>query len=59
MGTTKLMIEHLPILKSTGVTSSCNTHLMLDMGSNLGYYSLLAASRGYDVVSFEASPDTA
>ena len=60
VGTTKLMMEHLPTLKSsTDITSLCNIHLVLDMGSNLGYYSLLAASRGYDVVSFEASPDTA
>jgi len=38
---------------------SCNIDLVLDLGSNLGYYSLLAASRGYNVISFEASPDTA
>ena len=38
---------------------SCSIDLVLDLGSNLGYYSLLAASRGYNVISFEASPDTA
>ena len=37
----------------------CSIDLVLDLGSNLGYYSLLAASRGYNVISFEASPDTA
>ena len=42
-----------------GKVESCNIDLVLDLGSNLGYYSLLAASRGYNVISFEASPDTA
>ena len=42
-----------------GSDESCNIDLVLDLGSNLGYYSLLAASRGYNVISFEASPDTA
>ena len=36
-----------------------NQYLAVDLGSNLGYYSLLLASRGVHVISFEASPDTA
>lgn len=62
-GTTRLFAEHLPALRGgddgEGAARPCGTNLVLDLGSNLGYYSLLAAARGYDVVSFEASPDTA
>ena len=74
-GTTRLVESLLPIkhddynhgdeiIDSTakyvgGSDESCNIDLVLDLGSNLGYYSLLAASRGYNVISFEASPDTA
>jgi len=73
-GTTRLVESILPIksISNNGIENtndhnvdvdgkeeSCNIDLVLDLGSNLGYYSLLAASRGYDVISFEASPDTA
>lgn len=34
-------------------------YVAVDLGSNLGYYSLLLAKRGMHVISFEASPDTA
>lgn len=58
--TTKLVTNSLPLLTlPSTLASSCDINFVLDMGSNLGYYSLLAASRGYNVVSFEASPDTA
>ena len=51
------LFEHLRPYKSD---FSCKRFdLVLDLGSNIGYYSLLASSRGYDVISFEASPDTA
>ena len=72
-GTTRLVERLLPLksgdyndvenegtaVKDVGGEESCSTNLVLDLGSNLGYYSLLAASRGYNVISFEASPDTA
>jgi len=74
-GTTRLVESLLPLksgnngIESNNTTpididgddkeESCNIDIVLDLGSNLGYYSLLAASRGYNVISFEASPDTA
>lgn len=32
--------------------------LVLDLGSNIGFYTLLAATRGYDVISIEACKDS-
>ena len=51
--------HNLNIIEQAEEEESCSIDLVLDLGSNLGYYSLLAASRGYNVISFEASPDTA
>jgi len=63
--TTKLIYRLIPKCLETSGSDDCvagaihRKFLAVDLGSNLGYYSLLLASRGMRVVSFEASPDTA
>jgi hypothetical protein len=48
--------EFLPLLDSAAAWRAVEGRtLVLDIGANLGFYTLLAATRGYDVLAFEPS----
>lgn len=49
--------DALPILNKAGADPSART-LVLDIGANVGFYTMLAATRGYDVLAIEASQDS-
>eukprot|EP00985_Skeletonema_marinoi_P021121 scaffold12805_cov91-Skeletonema_marinoi.AAC.2 len=57
--TTELIYKLLPAELLDRDVKQKKYYVAVDLGSNLGYYSLLLASRGMHVISFEASPDTA
>jgi len=57
--TTELIYKLLPAGLLDRDVKQKKDYVAVDLGSNLGYYSLLLASRGMHVISFEASPDTA
>eukprot|EP00566_Odontella_aurita_P017983 CAMPEP_0113535862 /NCGR_PEP_ID=MMETSP0015_2-20120614/5943_1 /TAXON_ID=2838 /ORGANISM="Odontella" /LENGTH=337 /DNA_ID=CAMNT_0000435167 /DNA_START=88 /DNA_END=1101 /DNA_ORIENTATION=- /assembly_acc=CAM_ASM_000160 len=57
--TTELIYKLIPNDLLGGDVKLKKHYVAVDLGSNLGYYSLLLASRGMHVISFEASPDSA
>lgn len=57
--TTELMYKLVPAELTDEDVKQKKHFVAVDLGSNLGYYSLLLAKKGMHVISFEASPDTA